>query len=397
MSDVLVGEAPHQTSTMVEPHTPMTFTNAKLILPDQMLEGTLAVENGMISDLSDGNTSNALDCEGDYLIPGLVELHTDHLENHYKPRPGVTWNAVSAVQAHDAQIACSGITTVFDALRVGMEDDADLTAQDMRAMADAIEIGQQEGRLRADHYIHLRCEVSADNCVEGFELFNDDPRVRLASLMDHTPGQRQFTSLDQFELYYKTKKGFSDEQMQEFMLQMQARADRNSDKNRLAIANRAKAAGMMLASHDDATLAHVEEANKFGINVAEFPTTMEAAKASHEAGMAVLMGAPNVVRGKSHSGNISARELAEAGYLDVLSSDYVPVSLLQAAFLLAQQIERISIPEAVQKVTKIPSEAVGLTDRGALEVGRRADLVQVRMVGDVPIVRGVWREGYRVA
>ncbi len=397
MSDVLVGEAPHQTSTMVEPHTPVTFTNAKLILPDQILEGTLAVENGMISDLSDGNTSNALDCEGDYLIPGLVELHTDHLEHHYKPRPGVTWNAISAVQAHDAQIACSGITTVFDALRVGMEDDADLTAEDMRGMADAIGTGRQEGRLRADHYIHLRCEVSADNCVEGFELFNDDPRVRLASLMDHTPGQRQFTSLDQFELYYKTKKGFSEEQMKEFMLQMKARADRNSDKNRLAIADRARAAGIMLASHDDATLAHVEEASKFGINVAEFPTTMEAARASHEAGMAVLMGAPNVVRGKSHSGNISARDLATAGYLDVLSSDYVPVSLLQAAFLLTRQVESISIPEALQKVTRTPAEAVGLTDRGALEIGRRADLVQVRMVGDAPIVRGVWRQGYRVA
>ncbi|KZL20693.1 Alpha-D-ribose 1-methylphosphonate 5-triphosphate diphosphatase [Pseudovibrio axinellae] len=397
MSDVIVNEAPYQTSTLVKPHTPMVFSNAKLVLPETVINGTLAVDRGKICDLSKGGARNALDCEGDYLLPGLVELHTDHLESHYKPRPGVTWNAVSAVQAHDAQIACSGITTVFDALRVGMEDDADLTARDMREMADAIEIGQREGRLRADHFIHLRCEVSADNCVDGFDLFKDDPRVRLASLMDHTPGQRQFTSLDQFELYYKTQKGFSDQQMKEFTEQMQTRAKRNSNKNRLAIAERAKAAGMMLASHDDATLAHVKEATHFGINVAEFPTTLEAAKASHEAGMAVLMGAPNVVRGKSHSGNISARELAEAGYLDVLSSDYVPVSLLQAAFRLEQQIESISLPEAVQKVTRIPAQAVGLSDRGALEEGRRADLIQVRMVGDVPIVRGVWREGYRVA
>lgn len=397
MSDLTLSEAQHQTSTTVEPHTPMTFTNARLVLTDEVVEGTLAVDQGKIKDISAGNVSNALDCEGDFLIPGLVELHTDHLENHYKPRPGVRWNAVSAVQAHDAQIACSGITTVFDALRVGMEDDADLTAIDMRAMADAIEIGQQEGRLRADHFIHLRCEVSADNCVEGFDLFEGDPRVRLASLMDHTPGQRQFTSLDQFELYYKTSKGFSNEQLQEFINVMLARAERNSDKNRHAIAERAKARGIMLASHDDATLAHVEESIAFAIHIAEFPTTLEAARASHEAGMAVLMGAPNVVRGKSHSGNVSARELAEAGYLDVLSSDYVPVSLLQAAFQLSQQVDKISLPEAIQKVTKIPAEAVGLQDRGALEIGRRADLVQVRMVGDVPIVRGVWREGYRVA
>ncbi len=397
MSDVLVSEAPHQQSTLLKPHTPMAFTNAKLILPDQIITGSLAVENGIIHDVSSGSVSNALDCEGDYLIPGLVELHTDHLENHYKPRPGVIWNAVSAVQAHDAQIACSGITTVFDALRVGTEANSELTAKDMRAMADAIEIGQQEGRLRADHYIHLRCEVSADNCIEGFELFNEDPRVRLASLMDHTPGQRQFTSMTDYKFFYKTKRGFSDEQLLNFTTKMQARAERNSDKNRHAIAAAARAAGMILASHDDATLAHVEEATQFGIHVAEFPTTLEAAKASHEAGMAVLMGAPNVVRGKSHTGNISALELAEAGYLDILSSDYVPVSLLQAAFVLAQQVNTLMLPEALQKVTKIPAEAVGLSDRGALEVGRRADLVQVRMVGDVPIVRGVWRQGNRVA
>ena len=99
-------------------------------------------------------------------MPGLVELHTDHLESHYAPRPGVRWNPMAAVQAHDAQVAASGITTVFDALRVGNDDDGDLSAEDMRKLgATPSRAASREDRLRADHFIHLRCEVSAPDCL----------------------------------------------------------------------------------------------------------------------------------------------------------------------------------------------------------------------------------------
>ncbi|WP_082735780.1 alpha-D-ribose 1-methylphosphonate 5-triphosphate diphosphatase [Polycladidibacter stylochi] len=375
----------------------ITFTNARLVLPSTIVDGTLHAVEGKIASIDSGNSYTGLDCEGDYLIPGLVELHTDHLENHYNPRPSVFWNAVSAVQAHDGQIACAGITTVFDALRVGMDDDTDLTAGHMITMAKAIETAQEEDRLRAEHFIHLRCEVSAHNCIESFNMFEGDSRVRLASLMDHTPGQRQFTSYDALATYYKTKRGFNDEQLAEFIETYTKRAEKYSAPNRSYISKKAAEAGILLASHDDATQAHVEEAISQNVAVAEFPTTMEAAKASHNAGMAVLMGGPNVVRGYSHSGNIAAKELAEAGYLDVISSDYIPVSMLHAAFALDRVIDQISLPQAIRMISKTPAEAVGLTDRGALEVGRNADLVQVKLVGEVPIVRGVWRNGRRVA
>ncbi|WP_289035119.1 alpha-D-ribose 1-methylphosphonate 5-triphosphate diphosphatase [uncultured Roseibium sp.] len=377
--------------------TPGTFKNARLVLPDSVMDGALQVEEGKIADISAATTAAGHDLEGDYLIPGLVELHTDHLEVHYAPRPKVRWNPVSAVQAHDAQIACAGITTVFDALRVGMDEDADLRAGDMRQLADAIETGQAENRLRADHFIHLRCEVSAPDVLDAYSVFEGDDKIRLISLMDHTPGQRQFVSLDAYKVYYQGKKGFSDEQMSAFIKARQERAGNIAPDNRKKIAADAHGRGIAIASHDDASLDHVGEAIDLGTRIAEFPTTVEAARASHDANMAVLMGAPNVVRGGSHSGNVSARELAEAGCLDVLSSDYVPVSLIQAAFQLADEVEAISLPKAVAMVTSTPADTIGLTDRGSLEVGRRADLVQVRMVGNVPIVRGVWREGRRVA
>ena len=377
---------------------PKVFKNATLVLADEVLDGSLTVDkSGRISGIGSPTAADGHDCEGDYLLPGLVELHTDHLETHYAPRPKVRWSPVSAVQAHDAQIACSGITTVFDALRVGMDEDADLGYADMRSLADAIETGQRENRLRADHFIHLRCEVSAPDVLEAFKVFQDDESIRLISLMDHTPGQRQFVSLDAYKIYYQGKKGFSDAQMEEFIARRQERASGLAPDNRKHLSAIAGARGIAIASHDDATTAHVDEAIALNTRIAEFPTTLEAAKASHEAGMAVLMGAPNVVRGGSHSGNISARDLAEAGYLDVLSSDYVPVSLLQASFQLASDIEAISLPQAVAMVTATPARAIGLDDRGTLEPGLRADLIQVKMVGDIPVVRGVWREGKRVA
>ncbi len=377
---------------------PKLFKNARMVLADEVASGSLTIDgDGRIAEIGSTSEAQGHDCEGDFLLPGLIELHTDHLETHYAPRPRVRWNPVAAVQAHDAQIACAGITTVFDALRVGMDEDADLSYTDMRKLADAIEIGQDEHRLRADHHIHLRCEVSSPDVLSAFSVFESDDRVRLISLMDHTPGQRQFVTLDFFRAYYKGKKGLNDAQMDAYIKDRKERADENAPQNRKAIAEHAKKHGIAIASHDDATEAHVEEAVSLNTRVAEFPTTIEAAKASHEAGMAVLMGAPNVVRGGSHSGNVSARELAEAGYLDVLSSDYIPASLLQAAFQLADEVETISLPQAVAKVTSSPAKAIGLSDRGVLDTGKRADLIQVKLVGSIPIVRGVWREGRRVA
>ncbi|MEJ8476358.1 alpha-D-ribose 1-methylphosphonate 5-triphosphate diphosphatase [Roseibium algae] len=374
-----------------------TFKNARLILPDSVLDGALHSENGVISDISQSSSVAGHDCEGDYLLPGLIELHTDHLEVHYAPRPKVRWNPISSVQAHDAQVACAGITTVFDALRVGMDSEADLNTNDMQQLAKAIETGQAENRLRAEHFIHLRCEVSAEDVMTAFSAFDGDENVRLISLMDHTPGQRQFVSLDAYKTYYQTKKGMSDAEMAAYIEKRQNQANDIAPKNRKTIAAFAHEHGIAIASHDDASISHVNEAIDLDTRIAEFPTTVEAARASHDANMAVLMGAPNVVRGGSHSGNVSARELAEAECLDVLSSDYVPASLLQAAFQIADEVETISLPKAVAMVTSTPANTIGLRDRGSLETGRRADLVQVRMSGNVPIVRGVWREGRRVA
>lgn len=373
------------------------LSNARIILEDEILHGSLLIRDGKIADISEGASAHGEDFEGDYLLPGLVELHTDHLEGHYSPRPGLRWHKTAAIQAHDAQIVTSGITTVFDCLRMGADEDGGFDHGEMRDMADAIQKAEQEGRLRAEHLLHLRCEVSADNVLEHFADFENDPYVRLVSLMDHAPGQRQFQTMDQYIFYYQKKRGLSDEVFAKFIEKRLAESARNSTPHRAAISQVCKERGITIASHDDATLEHVDEAIENGVRLAEFPTSFDAAKASHEHGMSVLMGAPNIVRGKSHSGNIAARDLAERGVLDVLSSDYVPLSMLYAPFIIADEVESISLPKAIAMVTSTPARTVSLDDRGRIATGLRADLVRVFRDEGVPVTRSVWREGRRVA
>jgi alpha-D-ribose 1-methylphosphonate 5-triphosphate diphosphatase len=375
----------------------LVLSNARIVLEDQIITGSVVMRDGLIAEISDNASVVGEDMEGDYLIPGLVELHTDHLEAHYSPRPGVRWGKTAAIQAHDAQVVTSGITTVFDCLRMGSDADGGFEKGEMRAMADALSEAAREDRLRAEHLIHLRCEVSTDNVLDHFEEFESDPQVRLVSLMDHAPGQRQFQTMEQYTLYYQTKRGLSDAEFAEFCTRQQELSARYAKPHRDAIAASCAKRGIAVASHDDATLEHVEEAVGYGIRLAEFPTSVDAAKASHGAGMSVLMGAPNIVRGKSHSGNIAARELASMGVLDVLSSDYVPLSLMHAPFILADELEGMSLPQAISMVSATPARTVGLDDRGRIATGLRADLVRVRRQSGVPVVRSVWRQGRRVA
>ncbi len=372
--------------------------DAQIVLAERVIEhGWLRAENGRIVDFGEGNCpETALSLEGDLLIPGLVELHTDHLETHIQPRPRVDWDAASAVIAYDAQIAAAGITTVFDCLRVGGErEKRNRGGARVIAIADTLATQERQGNLRAEHHTHLRCEVSSPDVVEAAEAFVAQHRIGIISLMDHTPGQRQFRDVDQLRAYYKRKLHLLDDEVEAFLNERCRMHELYSIAHRKALVEIAHAHKIKLASHDDTTVDHVEESAAAGASLAEFPTTLEAAQASHEAGIAVVIGAPNLIRGGSHSGNVAASELAALGLLDILSSDYIPASLLMAAMQLPDHAPGTSLPKAIATVTRTPARAAGLDDRGEIAVGLRADLVHVRLNG-TPVVRTVWREGRRV-
>lgn len=373
------------------------LTHARLVLPDEVVTGTVVLRKGRIVgvDLAPSALPSAIDLEGDFLLPGLVELHTDNLERHVMPRPKVRFPMWGAVQAHDAEMACAGITTVYDAIGVGDPYGQGFRSQNQGELLPVLDALEAAGVLRADHRIHARCELPAANARTLFEPFAHHWRLGLISLMDHTPGQRQWTDLDHARVYYTGKKGWTNAQFDHEVQLAPARQVEHAGPNRDWFAAFARAAGLALASHDDTTAAHVDEAHHLGAVISEFPTTLDAARRARQRGLLTLAGAPNVLRGTSHAGNVAAVTLVNHAVLDALSSDYLPASLLAAAWQLADE-GRLDLPAAIRLVTRNPAQAAGLHDRGALGGGLRADLVRVRVVAGRPVVREVWSAGRRV-
>jgi alpha-D-ribose 1-methylphosphonate 5-triphosphate diphosphatase len=374
------------------------FTNAKLVLRHEVVHGTVQVRDGVIASVDAGATSlpGARDLQGDYLVPGLVEVHTDNLERHVMPRPKVSFPMQGAVQSHDAEIAAAGITTVLDAIGVGDPYGDGFRSRDQSALLQVLDKLEANGSLRADHHIHVRCELPAPNARELFEPFMAHPRLRLISLMDHTPGQRQWTDIEHARIYYTGKKGWSNAQFDEEVRIAPQRQASYARPHRDWFAGFAREHGVALATHDDTTLDHVDEAVELGAAMSEFPTTLAAARHARSNGLATVAGAPNVVRGGSHSGNVSAIELAREGVLDALSSDYVPGSLMLAAWMLRRDAG-FSLSEAMATVSLNPAKACGLNDRGVIEAGLRADFSRVRDIDGHPTVREVYVQGRRVA
>jgi len=377
----------------------LILTNARVVTRDDVLgTGTVVIRGGLVADVDDrpSAAAGAYDLGGDYLLPGLVEMHTDHMERHFVPRPKVFWpSPVAAVIAHDAQIAASGITTVFDAISCGQYSDGSMRRQMLADQIAAVKHAGAEGLLRADHWLHLRCEVADPCVVEIYEPYRADPHVRLVSLMDHTPGQRQWTDISKLK-QFDSDQGWTDAEFEARVRERVAEQALYSHKHRLQVLELVRErADIILATHDDTTEAHVDEALSEGATISEFPTTFNAATKAHGAGMKTIMGAPNVVRGGSHSGNVSALELAKARVLDGLSSDYVPSSLIQAAFHLADNAD-MALPACVALVSANVADMVGLPDRGRIAPGQKADLVRVTLADRVPVPREVWRDGRRV-
>jgi alpha-D-ribose 1-methylphosphonate 5-triphosphate diphosphatase len=376
------------------------LSNARIVLADAIIaRGYVIFENGVITEIGDGNAPDrGIDCAGDLLLPGLVELHTDHLEAHVMPRPKVQWDAVSAVVSYDAQIATSGITTVLDSLRVWREEGSDEADGQAEELSAAIGQARDAGLLRIEHYLHLRCEVPMPKVVGDTARLIARPDVRLMSLMDHTPGQRQFRDPVKLRDYYRGKSGgMTEAQLDDLFARRIDNHAQYAAENYRGLVELAVAHRTPMASHDDTTAEHVAQSVRDRVAIAEFPTTVEAAASLHDAGVKVMMGAPNLIRGGSHSGNVATAELARAGLLDLMSSDYVPSSLLMAALRLPDEAPNYDLPAAIRTVSKTPAEVVGLTDRGEIAQGKRADVIRVFRSRNAIAVRSVWSGGSRVA
>lgn len=374
----------------------MILTNARLVLPDAIVHGTIVLDGDLIAEIQPGNSAapGAIDCAGDTIMPGVVDLHTDNLERQVQPRSNARWPSRSAMFAHDVQCAASGVTTVMDALclgDLGFDKGRERTFRegviDLDALADT-------GLLKAEHFLHLRCELPAPDMLALFDPVADHKRVRMVSLMDHSPGVGQHNDLDHYRRL-RAKEGHPPDWIERRIVELQAQRERIRNPNRRALLDRMQGHAAVLASHDDRTVEEIAENDADGIRISEFPVALVAAQEAGRRGMQVIAGAPNIVRGGSHSGNVSAAELVREGAVDALASDYVPASLVEAAFACVREAG-ITLPEGIALVTANPARMAALHDRGRLHPGLRADLVRLREHEGMPVIREVYRSGERV-
>jgi alpha-D-ribose 1-methylphosphonate 5-triphosphate diphosphatase len=255
----------------------------------------------------------------------------------------------------------------------------------------AVQSAQKQQLVRADHFLHLRCELPSTTVWDTFRAYKDEPLLRLVSVMDHTPGQRQWRDLPKWRLYHRDKK-WTDEDAQSVIDQKRGLQQTWARDNLKKIVEVCREKNLPVASHDDTTAEHCQKARQKGIAISEFPTTLEAAQTAKLLGMSTIMGAPNMVRGQSHSGNISAQVLAKSGLLDGFSSDYMPISLLHSAFKLHRNLD-LPLFSSLAKVTANNAKMVNLFDRGVLQEGKNADIVRVQLVDELPMVRAIWKNG----
>ncbi|WP_321897314.1 alpha-D-ribose 1-methylphosphonate 5-triphosphate diphosphatase [Burkholderia cepacia] len=370
-------------------HSDLILTNANVVTRSECFIGTVKVVGGLIADISHGVSSAAgsVDMEGDYLLPGIIDVHTDHFEKQIMPRAGMTWNSLGATVAHDVQICAAGITTVFDSLIVGAVGDPERRRL-LPLMLEGLDEAREHGLLRAEHLLHLRCDLREPDLLEQFLRYADRPELRFVTVMDDSASR----DVERFR-YRERRKNVLESEI-EAQIEAAPMSAHIMVDNRVQIVTHCREANVPFASHDDTTAEHIAEAAAFGARISEFPITMESATAARAAGMAIIAGGPNLVAGRSHVNNVSVRELARNKLIDIICSDYIPGSLLRAIWHLTGENEGLSIPEAVSLGTWRPAEAFGLRDRGEIALGKRADLIRVADWSG-PVVREAWVHGER--
>lgn len=374
------------------------LTNARLVLPGEVVAGSVVIAQGRIADVQPGRShlAAALDLEGDHLIPGVVDVHTDNLERQVSPRQNARWPSRSAMLAHDAQCAAAGVTTVLDALCLGDLGFDPGRGQTFLDGVRDLDVLAEAGVLKSEHFLHLRCELPAPDMRGALDPVADHPRVLMVSLMDHSPGVGQYRDIPRYKAMRMRQKQMSDAEVDRRVAELLAQRERLRGPNRRWLLERIHHRDLPLASHDDDSAAVVRENLADGIRISEFPVVMEAALAARDLGVEVIAGAPNIVRGGSHSGNVAAAELVRAKAADAFASDYVPAAMVEAAWRCVAETG-IGLPAAVAMITDRPARMARLADRGRIEAGLRADLVQVHPMPGLPVVRRVWCEGERVA
>lgn len=318
-----------------------------------------------------GKNEVAVDLGEKKIAPGIVDLHSDAIEKEIEPRPNATFPVELAVAELDKKLSMAGVTTMFHA--IGFEENPKKKRSIDLAISQIEEINKANDKhLGVDNYVHARFELSCDEAVEPIKEVISKGMVKLVSLMDHSPGQGQFKSLESFKSYYGSYYDLNEEELQKVI---DKKTNKNEDKINDLIAY-TKEHNLTLLSHDDDCIEKLDGLLNLGVQISEFPLDLEVAKYAVSKGIATGMGAPNIVRGGSQSGNIAAIELVKEGICKYLCSDYHPTSMLQAVYRMKEDAN-LDIAKGFSMVTSTPARYANLEDRGEIKEGKRADIIVV--------------------
>ncbi len=386
---------------MTSPNT-VAFTHANIVLEDTVLEdANLIVRDGLIEAFGPYEETPVPDdaavldaAHGMYLMPGIIDTHNDGLENEINPRPRAALPPAFALHNYERRALAAGVTTSFHAITFAVMARSERTIEDAAARAAIIQAGRAAAEM--DHQVLHRLDVWTPAGVpplfESMRAFD----IQAVSLNDHTPGQGQYRDVEGFK---KTLEAYrANDPSFDAAAEIQRRIDErvNDTETLPAVYNMVTTEygrqPFVLASHDDDTPDKVDVMHSLGATVAEFPITIEAAQRARDLGLWITVGAPNIVRGGSTSGNSDAAELVSLGLADIICADYHSPSLMLSIFRLVE-MGLCTLPQAVKMVTTNPAAAFGMTDRGSVQVGLSADLALVELVEGRPVVQAVTYRG----
>jgi alpha-D-ribose 1-methylphosphonate 5-triphosphate diphosphatase len=357
---------------------------------------SLKVEDGRIAEIKTGEIKSVrrkIDAQGRYLLPGLIDIHSDSIEKALEPRPNIFFPQNLVILEMDRLLAASGITTIFHSLSFA---EGEIGVRSNRMAAEIIsEIHRLAPDLRLRTKAHARFELTDNGALPFLEELIQDRKIHLLSLMDHTPGQGQFRELTSFKNYFGAVYQKNEEELEK-IIQQKYSAQETLSATVDYIVSRCRSQGIPLASHDDDSRGKIEWLQERGIVISEFPVNLDAARAAKEKGIAVCLGAPNILRGNSQGKNLSGRKAIASGLGDILCSDYAPMTLVHSVFAI-YRLDLLPLHAAVNLVSLNPAQAVGLAgETGSIEPGKDADLTLVDLSKEVPCLAKTWVKGREV-
>lgn len=368
------------------------ISNARIVTPNSSFVGSLVIEDDRIAEIEEHRAyADGIDAGGRWLIPGIIDIHTDYFEKELHPRPSAAFPVELAFHMMDMRALASGLTTVLGAVRISDDDKGKRThpLRERNGLALADEYERLSGMSSARHYMHIRWDTNFEPVDDILEELSRYESIGNIVFNENIPGERQFRSLEDVARKRAAANGMT---MEQAMANLQERIERNRKINNRPQVRHAFAGKICIGSHDDTTVQHVEEALEMGATLAEMPTTLEAARRAKELGMNVCMGAPNYYRGGSHCGNLSCVDALEQNLVDALCSDYHFPSMLGC--MVKMMDAGLDPSSAANLITLNPARIIGRDDElGSLEVGKKADLTLFEPREGFGLVREVWVDG----